>query len=99
MDLDWVHLLDFLDVQPANGTVCSAAVARVPLDTACQHEALRALQCLLERVCVCPHLDSLPRGASEEQVTSKVEAETPDRALVAQEVSFALEDLLRLIGS
>lgn len=44
------------------------------------------------------HLDGLVRGATEEQVPHGVDAETPDRTLVAHEGSFALEDLLRVIG-
>lgn len=44
------------------------------------------------------HLDGLIRGATEEQVPHGVDTETPDGALVAHEGSFALEDLLWVIG-
>lgn len=44
------------------------------------------------------HLDGLVRGATEEQVPHGVDTQTPDGALVAHKGSFALEDLLWVIG-
>lgn len=42
-----------------------------------------------------PHLYALVRGAIEKQVTHRIN----NRTLVAHQVSFVLEGLLRVIGS
>lgn len=45
------------------------------------------------------HLLALVGGTGVPQVTRGADVETPDRALLAHAGSFALEDLLRVIGS
>lgn len=45
------------------------------------------------------HLLALAGGTNIPHVTHGVDAETPDRATLAHAVSFALEGLLRVIGS
>jgi hypothetical protein len=101
MGPDGVHLLQVLDVPHDDGAICRATVEFAPLDTESQNNPIVALQCLLALVSGTrvPHLDSLVRGATKEQVTHGIDTETPDRALMTHEGPFALEDLLRVIGS
>lgn len=49
-------------------------------------------------VCVCwCYLDRLIRGSREEQVSSGVDTQTPNRSLVANKCPLTLEDLLRVV--